>query len=263
MTQPPPEPTGQTPNKQLNRQARALLRGQWILAIGFCAAAWLMSYAFHLAMKGLPVAVETCASSNSLRPVLDVGSGLAAGLGQVCLIAPLQLSYAIFFLALVRRQNARIGMLLAGFKNFGNALGALLLMVVFMFLWSLLLIIPGIIAGLRYSQVFFLLADNPQLGPLQAIRQSKEMMRGHKYKLFCLWLRYWGWTLLCMLAWAIGREFIEPLVPTGIARPLAFLVTFGITYAFLLPYMHTGMARFYDDIRGAPAVPEPALPATI
>jgi uncharacterized membrane protein len=213
VTPAPAGPPGQTPNAEINLQARALLHGRWGLAIGFSLLLGLLS--------------------GGVQAVPKMGPLVALVLG-----GPLQLGAAIFFLAYVRRQNADIEMLFAGFKNFGNAVGAYLLMVLFTLLWMLLFIIPGIIAALSYSQIFYLLADNPQLGPMEALRQSKEMMRGYKAKLFCLGLRYAGWSLLCIFTLFIG-------------------------YIWLIPYARTGMARFYEDLRGAPAVPEPTPPATI
>jgi uncharacterized membrane protein len=132
------------------------------------------------------------------------------GLAGLILDGALQLGAVIFFLTFIRAGQAEIGMLFAGFKNFGTALAAYLLVTVFVFLWSLLLIIPGIIAALAYSQTFYLLADNPALGPLEAIRMSKEIMRGYKGKLFCLGLRYFCWALLCLFTFGIGFIFLVP-----------------------------------------------------
>ncbi len=188
---------GQTPNWELNAQAREVLRGRWGLAIGFCVLFYLVN--------------------------IGVGA-IGSNIATLILSGPLQLGMVIFFLTFIRAGQPEIGMLFAGFKNFGNALAAYLLMTVFVFLWMLLLIIPGIIAALAYSQTFYLLADDPALGPLEAIRRSREIMRGYKWKLFCLGMRYLCWSLLCLL-------------------------TFGIGYIFLVPYMSVGYARFYDDLR--------------
>ena len=97
-------------------------------------------------------------------------------------------------------------------------------MCIFILLWTLLLIIPGIIATYSYAMTFFIIADDPQAGALEAIGRSKEMMRGHRWKLFCLFLRFIGWSLLCLL-------------------------TFGIGFLWLTPYMQTSLAHFYDDVR--------------
>jgi len=201
---PPGGTGGETPNAQLMAEAREALRGRWGLAIGFAV----------------------------LFMLINIGASQVP-FGGLILGGPLQLGFVVFFLTFVRRGNAEIGMLFEGFKNFGNALAAYLLVGIFVLLWMLLLIVPGIIAALRYSQTFYLLADDKTLGPLEAIQKSKEMMAGRKWKLFCLGLRFIGWVLLCLL-------------------------TCGIGFIFLTPYMSAAMARFYDDLRAAQGEMVPA-----
>jgi uncharacterized membrane protein len=225
---------GQTRNAELMAQARALLAGHWELAVGFVLLFWLLMFA----ALGVPV------------------------VGPVALLilgGPLQLGLVIFFLTLARRGKADIGMLFAGFKNFGNALGAYLLMFVLVLGWVVLpalagaaiaigvgfaygaeygvatglilggipSIVSGVLAALRYSQTFYLLADDPRLDSLEAIQESKAMMHERKWKLFCLGFRFIGWALLSFL-------------------------TCGVGFLWLTPYMSVSMARFYDDLRGAP-----------
>ena len=185
---------GQTPNGVLTAQARACLAGRWGQPIGFC----LLMGLIQSAAGGFPVG-------------LIVGGPLAVG---VC----------IYFLTFTRGGRCDLDMLFAGFKNFGNALGAYLLVGLFVFLWCLLLIVPGIVAGLAYSQTLFLLADDRTLGPREAIRKSKQMMQGHKWRLACLQCRFFGWGLLCLL-------------------------TCGIGFLWLVPYYNAAMARFYDDLK--------------
>lgn len=60
-------------------------------------------------------------------------------------------------------------------------------------LWTLLLIIPGIIAALRYSMAYYIMMDNPQLSAFEALNQSKRMMVGFKFELFLLGFSYLGW----------------------------------------------------------------------
>jgi uncharacterized membrane protein len=63
-------------------------------------------------------------------------------------------------------------------------------------LWSCLLFIPGIIAAYRYSQAIYILVDDPTKSPMQCLRESKHMMRGHKMELFKLNMSFFGWYLL-------------------------------------------------------------------
>ena len=92
------------------------------------------------------------------------------------------------------------------------------------FLWSLLLIIPGIVASFAYSMTFFIMADNPNLSANDAIRVSKEMMKGHKAELFWLELSFLGWILLGFLS-------------------------FGIGFLWIWSYIYTAKAIFYHEIR--------------
>jgi uncharacterized membrane protein len=97
-------------------------------------------------------------------------------------------------------------------------------MILFILLWTLLLIIPGIIAAISYSMTFYILADDNSIGAMDAIDKSKKMMDGYKWKYFCLGLRFLGWALLCIL-------------------------TLGIGFLWLMPYMQVSMAKFYDDVK--------------
>jgi uncharacterized membrane protein len=106
-------------------------------------------------------------------------------------------------------------------------------MCVFIFLWTLLLIIPGILAAYSYSMTFFVLAEDPTIGARNSIRKSKELMFGNRWKFFCLGWRFFGWALLCIL-------------------------TLGIGFLFLAPYVQTSFARFYDDIKAGPEAVAPS-----
>ena len=92
------------------------------------------------------------------------------------------------------------------------------------FLWSLLLVVPGIIKGYAYSQAFYLLNDNKKLGYKEALEESEKMMDGHKWELFVLQLSFIGWSLLAVL-------------------------TCGIGFLWLTPYMNTTLANYYEDLK--------------
>lgn len=98
--------------------------------------------------------------------------------------------------------------------------------------WTLLLIIPGIIAGYRYSQAFYIMAENPGLGSGECIERSKAMMQGNKWKLFCLQLSFIGWFFLT-------------------------LITLGIAGLWLSPYMAVAETFFYRDVNALAASANP------
>ena len=138
---------------------------------------------------------------------------------------PLYLGYAGFIRCLVRRQEARVGQLFDGFEMFLKAFSLYFMMILFTTLWTFLLVIPGIIASYRYSLAFYLLLDDPEMGVMDAIRKSKDLMYGNKWKLFCLDLSFIGWSFLAVL-------------------------TCGIGFIWVLPYMETSRFSFYEIIVG-------------
>lgn len=82
---------------------------------------------------------------------------------------------------------------------------------IFVFLWSLLFIIPGIIAGYRYRFALYNLCENPEMGVMEALNMSKAQTRGHKWELFVLDLSFLGWIILCGLTLGILSIWIMPI----------------------------------------------------
>jgi uncharacterized membrane protein len=195
-----------TENVVLMKMARESLSGKWGLAIGTVVVYFLIVGIFQIKPPW------------GTFPML-----LIAG--------PMMLGISIFSLSLARNQEARLEQIFLGFNNFVTALVAYLLMAAFIILWTLLLIIPGIIAAISYSMTFYIIADNDSIGPMAAIDKSKQVMYGFKWKLFRLYLRFFGWALLCIL-------------------------TLGIGFLWLFPFMQVTMAKFYDDVKANQVVAE-------
>ncbi|MEI6764636.1 MAG: DUF975 family protein [Bacteroidota bacterium] len=193
-----------TKNAELMHMALATLKGKWGLAVGTYLLYYLIISAIQTPGQYFP----------------------AAGIASLILSGPFALGLAYFTLTFSRGKEAKLSMIFLGFNRFGISLGAYLLMVVFTLLWSLLLIIPGIIAAISYSMTFFILADDGTIGAMAAIDKSKQMMYGYKWKYFCLGLRFIGWGLLSIL-------------------------TLGVGLLWLIPYVHVSLAKFYDDIKDA------------
>lgn len=187
-----------TLNSELMANARKHLAGKWAPAIGMI----FMYIMIVLILSVIPV-------------VKNFASLLVTG--------PFSLGMAIFFLAVVEDQEPEVLMLFEGFNQFVKALATYLLMVLFILLWLLLLIVPGLMAAYSYSMVFYILRDNPELGPREAIERSKQMMYGNRWKYFCLHCRFIGWALLCLL-------------------------TLGLGFLVLAPYMAASNAEFYKDL---------------
>ena len=137
---------------------------------------------------------------------------------------PLSWGLAIVFLDSFRGSEIRVEGILDGFKDYGRILGTTFLVYVYTALWSLLLIVPGIIKGYSYSMTSFILKDDPTIKYNEAIEKSMAMMDGNKMKLFLLHLSFIGWILLSC-------------------------ITLGIGFLFLTPYMSSAQAAFYEDLK--------------
>jgi len=163
--------------------------------------------------------------------------GLIPGIGTVASFligGPMTLGLYLFFKPFVKGETPRVAVLFDGFKSFLDSFVAYIVSIIFIFLWSLLLIVPGIIAAMSYSMIFLIMAENPGTDGLAAIKKSKEMMDGYKWKYACLLGRFIGWFLLC-------------------------IITFGIAGLWVGPYWVASKVLFYEDIKKDRAKDEPEL----
>lgn len=143
----------------------------------------------------------------------------------IFLIKPLAFGLAITMLKFFRGEKEYVvENMFSIFSDYPRILGTILLQFVYIFLWSLLLLIPGLIKMYSYAMTYYILHDNPEIGAEEAICRSMKMMDGHKWRLFCLHLSFIGWWLLCIL-------------------------TLGIGTLWLAPYTQNSTAAFYEDLK--------------
>ncbi len=155
---------------------------------------------------------------------------VAGSLATVFVITPaFSIALVIVYLKLAQGINPDLKELFAHFDKFWGAFKVSFFVGLFTALWSLLLVIPGIIKAYSYSMSMYILAENPEIGALEAINRSKAMMNGHKMELFVLELSFIGWYLLCA-------------------------ITFGIAGVWVFPYMSATFANFYNKIKNQPEV---------
>lgn len=145
------------------------------------------------------------------------------GIASLLISGPLALGLAAVALHIMRSEQIEVGQLFGGFRNFGTAFLVNLLNGIFIFLWTLLLIVPGIIKSFSYSLSYYILADNPSMSATEVRKRSIELMRGNKWRLFCLELSFIGWWLLCIL-------------------------TLGILSFWIVPYYNAAVAEFYQSL---------------
>ncbi|HNW86665.1 MAG TPA: DUF975 family protein [Candidatus Limiplasma sp.] len=160
--------------------------------------------------------------------------GLAAGLSLV-LSPVLAVGCNHYFISRLRGNELGFGGLFSRLRSAGKALGLFLLIYVKTFLWSLLLVVPGIIAAIRYSMAPFYLAETPEMSVWEALRKSKETMRDQKMTLFMLELSFLGWLLGAMLS---------EMLLSGISVILA-LVTSQFIQLFMATYLNAACASFF------------------
>ena len=142
-------------------------------------------------------------------PIIIIASLFAAVIYFV-LGSFIGVGYAKFNLNLVDKKNAAFETLFEYFSHWKTTTIARLLRALYVFLWSLLFIIPGIVAGFSYAMTDYILAEDPELTADEAISQSKSIMMGNKWRFFCLQFSFIGWDILATLAFGIGHLWLTP-----------------------------------------------------
>lgn len=151
------------------------------------------------------------------------------GLGNLVtiLLMPMGWGFAMTFLALHRHEEGDtfdIWHLLDGYRDFRRIFCTLLLQGIYTVLWTLLLIVPGIVKACSYAMTPYILRDRKDISNNAAISLSQAMMEGHKMDYFLMELFFLGWIILCIF-------------------------TLGIGYFWLGPYMQASVANFYEEVK--------------
>ena len=204
--------------REYKRMAKSRLKGNWASAL----VAALVGYFIILAV----VAVSDLPLFLPIPPVwLLVLSGVS-GLLLPFVGFPFAVGISNAFRLFYEREDDRVteNMFLTGFSNYWHNVGGIFLMRLKLLLWALLLLIPAFIMGFAYAMTPFILVEHPEIGVWEASRRSQEMMRGHKWRLFCLELSFIGWSLLAILSLGIG-------------------------FLWLIPYMEVTEVAFYNDLK--------------
>ena len=196
-------------NQDYKNRALASLEGKW-------GTAAITALIFFGLSEGISFLVTTPMGEGAM-------SYSTQGIWEL-LCLPLGWGFTVYFLNLIRNEDISYGRLFDGYKDFVRIFLAEFLIVLAVFIGCILLIVPGIIAGLMFSQTEFILKEDKEIGAIDAMKKSMKMMEGHKSELFWLTLSFIGWFLLCIL-------------------------TIGIGFLFLGPYFGTTMAHYYEDLK--------------
>ncbi len=237
-------------NTEFKNEALAALRGNWgkvILATLVYAiiACIITGPAVYTSIEMQNYVQENVGPHTSLRSMsamltdpayqlLSSHSNAASSLMmllEIFILFPVALGYAnALRRLLVSGDNEILGNTVSiATTGYWHKVWGMLLMYILTVLWSLLLIIPGIIKAFSYAMTPYILEENPELSASEAIHRSRMMMRGHKFDLFWLYLSFIGWGILCIF-------------------------TFGIGYLWLAPYVETAQAAFYEEVKADYAI---------
>lgn len=185
-------------------------------------------------MKGLWGVLVVSGACYTL--IMAIASEITSPLIGAILLAPVTAGWTGICLGAVRKESINWKMLFSRFDGYGRFAWGVGRVTLFTILWGLLLIIPGIIASLRYSLFMFLMLDEPDLEAKAAMEKSAELIKGYKW-------RYFGYSLLL---------FFIFLVPT--------VVTLGIGIIWIFPFMHCFHVHFYLSLRAEKGLPDLAIP---
>lgn len=205
-------------NQDYKNSALAALRGHWapavVAAIVYIVCAILVSMIYSFA------------DPETTPDFVYMAVTMVATLLSVLAVYPIQVGYfnAHRMLLSGADDNITANTFKIAFGSWLRNAGGYFLMALYVFFWSLLLLVPGIIKSLAYSMTPYILVDNPELGVNEAIDMSQKMMKGHKFELFCLLLSFMGWIVLSMMTLCIG-------------------------FFWLMPYMYTTLAAYYEDLK--------------
>lgn len=208
-------------------EARAALKGRWGLAIGIGFLAVVLGGftgtglpKITLSFEGGDLQIALEALGQSLHPLdMIAGGTLLVGLGVIIVLGWLvrmligmivTVGYMKFNMDLIDGEIGGVEMLFRYFRQWRTMLAAGLLQVIYILGWTLLFIIPGIIAVYRYSMTSFILAEHPEMKAKDAITRSKELMEGNKWRLFCMEISFIGWTILAVFTCGIGDLWLTP-----------------------------------------------------
>ena len=187
-------------NREIRRAARESLGGKLF------GNTWLMALVVCLIVSAL----------TAIAGMVYVGTILAG-----CITY----GASYIFLDIARgKREIELSDCFAGFRRFTDTLVLGLLQFLFVFLWSLLFIIPGIVKAYSYSMAFYIMKDHPEYTARQCIDESRRIMSGNKMKLFLLGLSFIGWAIVCTFTCGLGYLWLAPYVQASTAKFYCSLV---------------------------------------
>lgn len=210
-------------NQEYKNAALDRLRGNWAPAV-------LATVIYVLIACVIVGIMEFPALSPAWQGNMGMLFGTSGGaiLLEILILYPLLVGYSNANRLLYERRDYNVtrNMKEITLSNYGHKLAGMFLYGLKIFLWTLLFFIPGLVMCFAYAMTPYILEEHPEIGAWDASTRSREMMKGHKFDLFYLYLSFIGWFILAML-------------------------TMGIGFLWLSPYVEAAKAAFYNDLKAA------------
>jgi uncharacterized membrane protein len=231
------------PAANIRARGRAALTGNWQQAVMA-----MLLYSVFISL--IPSLIDSLLGWSYVGPGGVQITNSPSWLYLLLVSGPFSLGLVAFFVGLFRHQETDPKTVFSGFDRFGKAFVLSLLMGIFIILWTLLFIIPGIIAAIRYSQAYYILRDNPEFSAMECLNESKRIMAGNKAKLFTLTLSFIGWALLAALPSGIYTGSFVGLneIPSIFDSLMSFVLSAG--YLWVGAYYYTSIVAFYELLKG-------------
>lgn len=204
-------------NQYYKNEALAALRGNWANAL----VATIILVALTLFFSS-----NDAINSYYQRIVINPFIGYSLSFISLFVLLPLAVGYSNSMRVLLETGDNRLtnNSFSLGFGNWLHVVWGMILSTIYIFLWTLLLVIPGIIKSYSYALTPYILVEHPEMSANEAIEESMRLMDGHKFDLFYLQLSFIGWAILSILSLGLG-------------------------FFWLIPYQMTAQAAFYRDIK--------------
>lgn len=220
------------PASKIREIARQALKGHWKeMALGV-----FIYYFFSVVVSSVLDVFFTSVNYVQLftGEYVPITVFYASPIYDFVLAGPLLIGIVMFLLAFFRKHTVDYALTFEGFSMFGKGFVLYLLYSIRIFLWSLLFLIPGIIAAFRYSQAFYLRVDHPEYTAGQCLAESSRLMKGNKAKLFGLGLSFIGWYILATLPtmfvslFDFNNELLLVAVSTLFSIPVLFVDLYSL-----------------------------------
>lgn len=193
--------------RDIRRNGAAALSGNWFIAILASVVVFVLSLLFTVVANLL-----TNGGFVLTNPLLCLTLFLLLSVAELIVMNAVSVGYAEFFLDIADTAKPRLVTLFAHFNKAGRAIAVTFLVVLRVFIGMIFFVIPGIIAAYKYSMVYYVMATNPDLTASEVLRESKYIMRGNKWRLFCLDFSLIGWYFLIGLTFGLASFFVAPYI---------------------------------------------------